>query len=83
MRHVRHYLRRYDKYIVAPAGCGVWHEGFTTLEFPRKFFGSAAAHNHINFWPSFYRTFADYEYVFLYHLDSLVFSDDFLDRCRG
>jgi hypothetical protein len=47
--------------------------------FPRKFFGSVAAHNHLLMWPRFYRAFEDYEYVLIYHLDSLVFSSA-LDR---
>jgi hypothetical protein len=75
MRHVSHFLGQYDKFLVAPTGVPMRRNGFTTLYFPRKFFGSAAAHNRLLMWPRFYRIFEDYEYILVYHLDSLVFSD--------
>jgi hypothetical protein len=75
LRHLCYYLGQYDKYLVAPTGSTFQRRGFRTLLFPRKFFGSVAAHNHLLMWPRFYRSFKDYEYILMYHLDSLVFSD--------
>jgi hypothetical protein len=66
---------------VAPAASRFSRAGFRTLQFPRKFFGSVAAHNRLLMWPRFYRTFANYEYILIYHLDSLVFSDDLSRWC--
>jgi hypothetical protein len=81
LRHLCHFLGRYDKFLVAPAASKFTRAGFRTLRFPRKFFGSVAAHNHLLMWPRFYRTFAAYEYILIYHLDSLVFSDDLMRWC--
>lgn len=75
LRHVNHYLGRYDRYLLAPEGSTVAVPTMRTLTFPRKFFGSAAAHNHLTYFADFYRAFADYEFILFYHLDSLVFSD--------
>ena len=83
MRHLLHFLGPYDKYLIAPAGTSLQREGFRVLKFHRKFFGSAAAHNQLLMWPGFYRAFRDYEYILIYHLDSLVFSDQIMQWCRA
>jgi hypothetical protein len=83
MRHLRQFLGAYDKYLVAPRGTDARHDGFTTVFFDRKFFGSAAAHNPLLFWDSFYATFADYEFILIYHLDCLVFSDQVMRWCEA
>ncbi len=83
MRHLSHFLGKYDKYLVAPSGTSVQRPGYTTVYFPPKFFGSAAAHNRLLLWPYFYRTFLDYEYILVYHLDSLVLSDELMKWCQA
>lgn len=83
VRHLFHFLGGYDKYWVAPSGGSIQREGFKILEFPRKFFGSVAAHNRLLMWPGFYQTFQDYEYILIYHLDSLVLSDEITDWCQA
>jgi hypothetical protein len=83
LRHLCHYLGRYDKYLVTPAGSRVVRDGFTIARFPRKFFGSLAAHNNLLFWAPFYRAFRRYEYLLIYHLDSLVFSDELMQWCEA
>jgi hypothetical protein len=83
LRHLFRFLGPYDKYLVAPRGLSLQREGFRVLKFSRKFFGSAAAHNRFLMWPGFYRAFRDYEYILIYHLDSLVFSDQMMEWCRA
>lgn len=83
LRHLCHYLGAYDKYFVAPAGSRVQREGFVTRHVPTKFFGSGPAHGNLLMWRPFYESFRAYEYIFLYHLDSLIFSDDLLSWCRA
>lgn len=83
MRHLSHFLGKYDKYLVAPSGTAIEREGFETIHFPHKFFGSAAAHNQLLMWPPFYRAFREYEYILMYHLDSLVLSDELMRWCRA
>ncbi len=83
LRHLRHFLSTYEKYFVAPPGATIEREGFKTIRFPAKFFGSAAAHNQLLMWPKFYQAFEDYEYILIYHLDSLVLSDEIARWCAA
>ena len=83
MRHLLHFLQPYDKYLIAPAGVSLQREGFRVLKFHRKFFGSAAAHNQLLMWPGFYRSFRDYKYILIYHLDSLVLSSEIMQWCHA
>src|SRR5690349_3688803 len=81
LRHLSTYLGRYDKYLLAPGGSRIRWPGCTTKHFPRKFFGSLAAHNNFLLWAPLYRAFRHYDYVLMYHLDSLVFADRLLEWC--
>lgn len=46
-----------------------------------KYFGSGQAHALLQLSAEFYERFIDYEYIFIYHLDALVFSDELLKWC--
>lgn len=81
LRHLRHFLGRYDKYLIAPQGMEIECEGFGIKRFSSKYFGSAAAHTHLVFTTDFYQAFADYKFILFYHLDSLVFSDQLSEWC--
>jgi hypothetical protein len=82
LRHGAHYFSRYDKYLVAPAEPAFKHPGFQTKLFPTKFFGSIPAHARMVTAPAFYEAFADYKYILMYHLDSLVLSDQLEQWCQ-
>ena len=82
LQHALHYLGRYDMFLVAPAGHAFTHVGFQTKSFPKRFFGSAAAHARLVTAPSFYEAFTDYQYILMYHLDSLVLSDQLESWCQ-
>jgi hypothetical protein len=79
--HLCHFLGRYDKFLIAPAGTTVERHGFKTIYFPKKFFGSMAANSNLMYRPRYYEAFRDYEYILIYHLDALVFSDDLMEWC--
>lgn len=81
LRHLRRHLSRYDTFLIAPEGSPLRLEGVRPRFFPRKFFGSAAAHNQLTYAPELYQAFADYRYIFFYHLDALVFSDQLEAWC--
>lgn len=83
LRHLNHFLGRHDKYMVAPEGLAVAHEGFGVKRFSPSYFGSVRAHTRLMLAPAFYETFADYEYILTYHLDALVFSDQLLEWCQA
>ncbi len=81
LRHLQHYLGDYDKYLIVPRGSSIEIEGCKRMPFSRKYFGSPAAHVRLLFDPRFYRKFADYRYIFFYHLDAVAFSDQTLEWC--
>ena len=75
LRQIRHYFGDYHKFMVAPEGVELDYPDFEIKRFPRRFFGSAAAHCRMLSLPAFYQEFSDYEFIFFHHLDSLAFSD--------
>lgn len=83
LRHLEHYLGKYDRYLVGPANSPIRLKGFRIKSFSRKFFGSVVAINHLMYTPAFYKAFKDYRYILIYHLDSLVFSDQMERWCQA
>ena len=81
LRQLRAHLDAYDKFLLVPRGMKAQWPGFGCIELDRRHFGSAACHNRMLYLPSFWMNFSDYEYVLMYHLDSLVFSDQLLEWC--
>jgi len=83
LRHLVHYLGKYDKYLVVPTGLEVNYPGFRIKRFSGKYFGSAKAYIRLQFQPSFYESFSEYKYILIYHLDALVFSDQLMEWCEA
>lgn len=84
LRHLTHFLGHHDKFVVAPDSLPVDFPGFGVRRFPDSYFGSVEAHTRLLFSDRFYGAFSDYEYILIYHLDALVFSDQLLEWCdRG
>lgn len=81
LRHLCHYLGKYDKYMVAPYDLEVDFDGFRIKRFRTKYFGSVAAHCKLMLSTHFYEAFREYRYILIYHLDSLVFSDQLEQWC--
>lgn len=81
LRHLYHYLDHYDRFFLAPEGLDVPFPENEVLRLHPKFFGSVGAHTRLLYWSPLYRAFADYEYIFFYHLDALAFSDQLLEWC--
>jgi hypothetical protein len=80
-RHVRHHLARYDKYVLIPESHHAVYPGLIPKRFPDRYFGSAQAHGSLLLSEQFYESFLDYDYILVYHLDALVFSDRLLEWC--
>ena len=76
LRHLERHLGAYDRYFVAPRGLAVARSGYRVKYYSPRFFGSVEANRALLFAKHFYRGFLDYEYILIYHLDALVFSDD-------
>lgn len=82
LRHLVHFLGKYDKYAIAPKHLTVSLPGFGIKRYPDRFFGSLAAHNRLLLSPRFYDVFQEYKYLLIYHLDALVFSDQLQQWCE-
>ena len=84
LRHLEHYLGGYDKFIIAPKNLNVLHKRSTFSIYPldRKYFVSKESYSRLLLSKSFYEAFSDYEYILIYQLDSLVFSDQLLEWCK-
>ena len=82
LKHLIRFLGSYDKYFVVPESLQIIYPDFGIKRFDEKFFGTALAHTRLIFSPDFYETFADYMYILIYNLDSLVFSDQLAEWCE-
>ena len=82
LRHLRHYLGSYDKYMVVPNSLKVDFPDFGIKHFDDNYFGSAEAHKKMLFNRQYYEAFGDYKFLLTYHLDALVFSDQLKEWCE-
>jgi Protein of unknown function (DUF5672) len=81
LRHLEHFLGKYDKYFVAPYGTRFARAGFEVVPFAHRYFGSATAHARLQLSKEFYARFRSYTYILMYHLDALVLSDQLMEWC--
>jgi hypothetical protein len=82
IRHLEHFLGKYDRYFIAPEDMSFTRPGFETVAFPKKYFGSALAHARMQFSEQFYARFDSYKYILMHHLDALVLSDQLAKWCQ-
>lgn len=81
--HLNHHLGQFDRFFIIPENQGIDVGGFKIKRFPGDFFGSVDAHRKLLFSISFYEAFADYQFVLIYHLDALVFSNQLVQWCEA
>jgi hypothetical protein len=84
LRHLRHFLERFDIKVIAPRQLTIDHPYLQTLEtlrFPTKYFAGVRGYNRLMLSRNFYSQFLRYEYILIYQLDCLVFSDRLLQWC--
>jgi len=74
--HLNHHLGQFDRFFVIPEHQDIDVSGFKTKRFSADYFGSVDAHRRLLFSASFYDAFADYQFVLIYHLDALVFTNE-------
>ena len=79
--HLVHYLRPYDKYLVVPESLSITLPGCELKRFGDEYFGSVAANTRLLLSENFYASFRQYQYILIYHLDALVFSDQLSAWC--
>ena len=76
LKHLRHYLGKFDRYFVAPKNLSVSWPDFQVRYFKEVFFASTSGYSRLLLAKEFYQAFAEYEYILIYQLDCLVFSND-------
>lgn len=81
LRHLRHHLGRYDRFVIAPRSMDVPHDDFQVVRFDDRYFGSANAQTRLMMRPEYYETFSDYDFILTYQLDALALSDQLLEWC--
>lgn len=82
VRHLRHFLGGYDKYLVSPDKLNFSLEGFEVKRFSHEFFYNPLTYSALLLSRDFYQTFNEYEFILIYQLDALVFSDQLLEWCE-
>jgi hypothetical protein len=83
-RHLLHFLGSYDMTFVAPQSLQFADERLCSLpvtRFADDFFSGIPGYNRLMLSCSFYERFKGYEYILIYQLDCLVFSNDLKSWC--
>src|SRR5216683_5933586 len=73
-KHLRFYLGKFDRYIIAPKTLSVSWPDFRIRYFNNVFFSGISEYSRLLVTKQFYQAFAEYEYILIYQLDCLVFS---------
>ena len=82
LTHLIRHLGPYDKYFLLPKSIKFEVPGFNNMIFDNHYFGSVDANRKLMFSKEFYKRFKRYEYILIYHLDALVFSDQLKEWCQ-
>jgi len=86
LKQLKKYLNSYPKYFIVPDNINVKkikEKGFKYIKFPKKYFSNVKTYNKLLLKELFYKKFSKYEYVLIYQLDALVFSDELQKWCNS
>ena len=75
-RHLRRYLGDRETFLVLPEGLAGTIDDLPSRRFDARYFTSHRAHQRLMLDSRLYESFAAYTFVLVYHLDSLVLSDE-------
>jgi len=78
---LRTHLRQYDTFLFTPDNLGKTFDGLPVKQFPAWYFQGTHTYSKLLLSPAFYRAFSGYEYILIYQLDCLVFSDALSEWC--
>jgi hypothetical protein len=82
LRHLGAHLGCYDAFAVLPKGMHDTLAGLPAKRFAARAFRSTSRYSRLLVSDEFYAAFSDYEYVLVYQLDCLVFSDELEAWCE-
>lgn len=80
------YLSKYDRYFIVPKNAKINHtfyENIKVKRFSNHFFKSPQTYNKLLLSKEFYNRFKKYNYILIYQLDALVFSDQLKKWCNS
>ena len=80
-QHLCHFLGNFDKYLVTPQSLEVNLDGLIVKRFPNEFFKNTITYSALLLSREFYEAFSSYDFILIYQLDALVFSDQLIDWC--
>lgn len=83
IRHIDAYLSEWPRVIVHPESYIPAMRADYYLPFHNKYFQNVQAYSSLMLSEKFYRSFDAYEYILIYQLDCLVFSDSLLRWCNA
>lgn len=79
---MRQHLSRYDSVIVKPESLVAPFTAQRVISFPDESFASVSSYSRLLLTAQFYESLIDYDYVLIYQLDCLVFTDDLQYFCE-
>ena len=85
LKHLDKFLGKYDKFFVIPEKLDakkIKRKNYRAVKLPSHHFQSVRSFSELTTTQEFYLPFVEYEYVLIYHLDALVFSDQLIFWCR-
>jgi len=80
--HLRKYLSSYELIIIKPQSLELAKLAQKKISFPDHFFRSIPDYSRLLLTSQFYEAFEDYDYVLIYQLDCLVFSEGLRYFCE-
>ena len=81
LRHLDQYLVNYEKIFFAPVGLIPPRSDYRIEYFKSSYFQNTATYSKLMMSCEFYERFLPYEYILIYQLDCLVFSDQLEEWC--
>jgi len=84
LNHLRKFLGNYERVLILPKKLKIpphLFPDFKKERFNTQFFSGIESYNRLMLSDAFYRRFKDYEYILIYQLDCLVFSNNLLSWC--
>jgi len=76
--HLKKYLHKYDTFFVIPqrvSSKNFISRGYKVKKVANRFFGTIQRYSELLLTKEFYESFKNYDFMLIYHLDVLVFSD--------
>lgn len=85
LMHLEKFLNKHDRFFVVPDKLDpkkIKRKGYKAVKFPSEYFSNVRKFSELTTIPEFYEQFTNYQYILVYHLDALVFSDQLIKWCN-